>query len=202
MSSVLIVFAHPAFEKSRVNKALIHKISSLEGVTVHDIYEEYADFNIDVNYEKTLLVDHDIIVLHHPFYWYSIPPLLKQWLDLVLEYGWAYGANGTKLRNKKVFNAITTGGGFAAYQKEGHNRFTVSEFLAPIIQTASLCKMIYYPPFVVHNSHLLNQLQIDDFAQDYQNIITKIRDESFSEDDLLMANYMNDLINKPYRLDG
>lgn len=200
MPSVLVVFAHPAYEKSRINKALINKISTLDNVTIDDLYEEYPDFDIDSNYEKSLLLNHDIIVLHHPFFWYSIPPLLKQWIDLVLEYGWAYGIKGTQLRNKKLFNAITTGGGFAAYQKEGHNRYTINELLAPIDQTAFLCKMTYYPPFVIHNSHLLNSSEIEDFAEDYLKVITGLRDGVFKEDDLVRANYMNDLINKPYRL--
>lgn len=200
MLSILILFAHPAYEKSRVNKALIHEVSNLENVTVHDIYEEYSDFDIDVNYEKSLLLRHDIIVLHHPFYWYSFPPLLKQWIDLVLEYGWAYGTKGTQLRNKKIFNAITTGGGFAAYQKEGHNRYTITELLAPIDQTAFLCRMTYYPPFVVHNSHLLNSTEIQNFAEDYLKVITGLRNGNFKEDDLVRATYMNDLINKPYSL--
>lgn len=200
MLSILILFAHPAYERSRVNKALINKVSDLENVSIHDIYEQYPDFDIDVNYEKSLLLKHDIIVLHHPFYWYSFPPLLKQWLDLVLEYGWAYGTKGTQLRNKKIFNAITTGGGFAAYQKEGHNRYTIAELLAPMDQTAFLCRMTYYPPFVVHNSHLLSSLEIQNFADDYLKVILGLSHGTFEEDDLVSANYMNDLINKPYSL--
>ncbi|HIG46586.1 MAG TPA: hypothetical protein EYQ20_09260 [candidate division Zixibacteria bacterium] len=26
---------------------------------------------------------HDIIVLQHPFFWHSIPALLKEWMDMV-----------------------------------------------------------------------------------------------------------------------
>ena len=55
------------------------------------MYEKYPDFNIDVDYEKKLLEKNQIIIWQHPFYWYSAPPLLKQWIDLVLEFGWAYG---------------------------------------------------------------------------------------------------------------
>lgn len=200
MTSILILFAHPAYEKSRVNKALIEGVSNLDSVTIHDLYEEYPDFDIDIEKEKELLLAHDIIVLHHPFYWYSIPPLLKQWMDLVLEYGWAYGTKGVKLRNKKLFNAITAGGGFAAYQKEGHNRYTIAELLVPFDQTAFLCKMTYYPPFVVHNSHLLNTNDIEAYANDYKEVIEGLRDRKFNEDDLVRENYMNNLINKPYTL--
>ncbi len=91
LNQILILFAHPALEKSRVNRQLIRSIHGLDGVTIHDLYETYPDFNIQVKAEQDLLLAHDIIVFHHPFYWYSSPALLKEWQDLVLEYGFAYG---------------------------------------------------------------------------------------------------------------
>ncbi len=200
MASILILFAHPVYEKSRINKKLIESISNTNGITIHDLYEHYPDFDIDIEYEQKLLLAHDIIVFHHPLYWYSIPALLKQWIDLVLEYGWAYGTKGIKLRNKKLFNAFSSGGSFEAYQKEGHNRYTITELLAPFDQTAFLCKMTYYPPFIVHNSHLLSPEEISEFANDYKKVILGLRDELFSEDDLVKEVYMNNLIQRPYSI--
>ncbi|WP_026904416.1 NAD(P)H-dependent oxidoreductase [Pedobacter glucosidilyticus] len=200
MASVLIVFAHPVYEKSRVNRFLVKAVKGLKQVTFHDLYELYPDFDIDVKKEQKILAKHDIIVLQHPFYWYSMPPLLKQWLDLVLEYGWAYGKEGIQLRNKKLFNAITTGGTFEAYKKEGHNRYTITELLYPLDQTAFLCKMTYYPPFVVHGTHRLSEVQIQQFAHDYQQVIIGLRDGLFQEDNLVSATYMNYVIDKPYQL--
>jgi glutathione-regulated potassium-efflux system ancillary protein KefG len=110
MPKVLILFAHPRFEKSRANLALVEQIPVSDQLTFHDLYEKYPDFNIDVEYEKKLLLEHDIIIWHHPFYWYSCPPLLKQWIDMVLEFGWAYGPGGTFLKDKIIFNCITSGG--------------------------------------------------------------------------------------------
>jgi putative NADPH-quinone reductase len=43
--------------------------------------------------------------------WYSVPPLLKLWMDKVLSHGWAYGHNGIALRGKSLMWAVTTGGG-------------------------------------------------------------------------------------------
>jgi hypothetical protein len=73
---VLILFAHPAFQKSRINRRLLRAVQGLENVRIHDLYEEYPDFQIDVEREQKLLLDHDIIVLQHPFFWYSGPALL------------------------------------------------------------------------------------------------------------------------------
>ena len=102
------------------------------------IYEHYFDFDIDIGREKKLLLGHDIIIFHHPFFWYSTPALIKQWQDLVLEHGWAYGSKGTALVGKKMMNIITTGGSSQAYTKESLNRHTIREFLIPIEQTAKL----------------------------------------------------------------
>jgi len=132
MSKVLILFAHPALEKSRVNKRLIRDVKSISNITINDLYEEYYDFIIDVEREKKLLVEHDIIIFHHPFFWYSTPALLKQWEDLVLEHGWAYGSKGKALIGKKMMNIITTGGTSQAYTRESINQHTIREFLLPI----------------------------------------------------------------------
>ena len=90
MSRILVLFAHPALEKSRVNKRLIKEVENIENVTFHDLYEEYPDFYIDIKREQKLLTENDIIIFHHPMYWYSIPAQLKQWEDLVMEHNWAY----------------------------------------------------------------------------------------------------------------
>jgi len=152
-----VLFAHPVLERSRVNAVLLDAIRDLPGVKVHDLYEEYPTLAIDVPREKELLVAHDVIVFQHPFYWYSAPAIVKEWQDLVLEHGWAYGEHGTALRGKLTFNAVTTGGPASAYQRGGYNRFTVRELLAPFDQTAHLCGMRFLPPFCVHASLLLDE---------------------------------------------
>src|SRR4030042_406589 len=77
----------------------------------------------------------------------SAPPMLKQWIDLVMEHGWAHGRNGNNLKDKIIFNTLTAGGTREAYAAGQHNNFTIREFLIPFEQTATLCKMIYLPPF-------------------------------------------------------
>jgi len=173
---LLILFAHPALEKSRVNRRLIDEVCHLEGVTFHDLYETYPYFDIEVGREQELLLRHHTLVLHHPFFWYSTPALLKQWIDLVLEHGWAYGSKGTALVGKRVVSAISTGGGEAAYREDGHNRHTIRQFLAPIEQTFVLCGMEYLPPFLINGSHGMTVAQIEEFALDYRRTIEVLRD--------------------------
>lgn len=168
---VLILFAHPALQHSRVNRKLIAGLDRLEGITFHDLYENYPDFYIDVEREQELLSEHEVIVFHHPLYWYSIPAILKEWQDLVLEHGWAYGHEGRALQNKVLFNTITTGGPERAYAADGYNHYTLRQLLAPIEQTAWLCRMTYLPPFAVHGTHLMQPELIDEYRQQYQRIL-------------------------------
>ena len=150
--AALVVFAHPALQKSRANVRLLRALDGLEGVTLDDLYERYPDFQIDVEHEQALLLDHDHVVLQHPLHWYSVPALLKQWFDLVLAWGWAYGPGGDHLAGKSLQVVTTAGGGVEAYARTGHNRYTVDELLRPIEQTARLCGMRWRPPLVVHGA--------------------------------------------------
>lgn len=161
---VLILFAHPALEKSRVNRRLAEAVRSLPGVTFHDLYELYPDFDIDVPHEQHLLEKHDVVVMMHPFYWYSTPALLKEWQDLVLEHGWAYGSGGTALQGKLLLTVTTAGGSEEAYCRTGETCYTVRELLVPIERTAVLCGMTYLPPFVVYGTHALDDAGIAEQA--------------------------------------
>ena len=191
-NQILILFAHPALEKSRVNRCLIESVKGLDLVTIHDLYEVYPDFHINVKFEQDLLVAHDIIVFQHPFYWYSSPAILKEWQDLVLEYGFAYGHNGTALQGKKIISAITTGGGEQSYGKKGYNRFSIRELLVPFEQTAHLCGMEYLPPFVVQGTHQLQeQEQIAKHAEDYRATIVALRDNTVNWEHLKQFNHLN-----------
>ncbi|HZF99738.1 MAG TPA: NAD(P)H-dependent oxidoreductase, partial [Chitinophagales bacterium] len=169
---------------------------SIRGVTFHDLYERYPDFNIDLDYEKQLLLDHDVIVWHHPFYWYSAPPLLKQWIDIVLELGWAYGPGGVALKDKIVFNAITSGGAREVYSPTGHNRFTVRELLAPFDQTAHLCKMVYLPPFAVQGTHRLTHEELTRSAVRYNGLVETLVNGDLPLDDIRTHDFLNDWITR------
>ena len=175
MSKILVLFAHPKFERSRVNKLLVEKVRKRTGVTFHDLYEHYPDFNIDVVFEKKQLTEHDIIIWHHPFYWYSCPPLMKQWIDVVLEFKWAYGPEGNALKGKQALNVLTMGGSREVYCAEGRNNYTVNEFLRPFEQTARLCGMDYLPPFAVMGTHRLSDEDLVKYTAQYDAMISLLQ---------------------------
>lgn len=202
MSKILILFAHPALEKSRVNRELAAAVRDLPGVTFHDLYEAYPEFDIDVQREQALLLEHDVIVLQHPFFWYSTPALLKEWQDLVLEHGWAYGSEGKMLEGKQALSVVTTGGREQAYDPEGLNRFTMLQFLAPIEQTFRLCGVEYRPPFVVHGTHGMAGEGIRAHAEDYRRLLEAIREERVDWDSVPQHQRLNWSLDDVLRVEG
>lgn len=181
MARVLILFAHPALEKSRVHRQLVASTPREDRVTLHDLYEEYPDFGIDVEREQRLLLEHDVIVFQHPLYWYSGPPLLKEWLDLVLAHGWAYGSEGDALHGKAVLQAISAGGQASAYCEEGYNRWTIRQYLRPFEGTARLCGMTYLPPWVVFGTHRLNVGDIEAWGDAWARTVGWLVEEGYRD---------------------
>lgn len=173
-AGVLILLAHPAWRRSRVNRALAEAVRDLPGVTLHDLYETYPDFAIDIEAEQARLAAHGTLVIQHPLYWYSAPAIVKEWLDLVLEHGWAYGHTGKALHGKRWMQAITAGGREAAYQADGLNRFTIGELLRPFEATAALCGMAWQSPHVVHATHSAGPAEIATAAGAYRDRIAAL----------------------------
>jgi glutathione-regulated potassium-efflux system ancillary protein KefG len=197
--SVLVLFAHPALEKSRVNRKLVRAARELRGVTFHDLYERYPEFDVDPEREQELLLAHDVIVMQHPMYWYSTPALLKQWEDLVLEHGWAYGTGGDALAGKRFISVITTGGPEASYQRDGFHGRTVVELLAPIAQTAKLCKMDYLPPFVTFGTHSMDDSEVDSHVVDYERLLIALRDGRIDTTKIAMDQPINATLDEALR---
>ena len=151
-SGTLLLAAHPDWRDSRVNRRLLAAAQAAAGVRVRDLYTLYPDYDIDVAAEQSQAAAAGLIVLLQPFRWYSMPPLLKLWLDEVLTYGWAYGPGGTALQGKDVWLVATTGGPESSYHPQGYNRYFFDAFLPPYEQTAALCGMRFLPPLVLHGA--------------------------------------------------
>ena len=146
----LLVFADPALERGRVNASMADAVRDLPGLTVHDLYEIYPDFTIDVPAEHRRMYDHDLIVLQFPLYWFSIPSLLKEWMDLSWSRGFAFG-EGAKLKGRTLMCAISTGANRDAYEN-GAYRFPLDQFLRPLQEAAGYCGLNWADPFVLHGA--------------------------------------------------
>lgn len=200
MNKVLINFAHPAKSRSRINNALRAAVEGLENVTFNDLYASYPDFLIDVKREQSFCDTHDVIIFQHPFYWYSTPAIMKEWLDLVLEHGWAYGSQGTALKGKLFLQVITAGGDDSTYRKDGFNAFTIGELTSPYRATAKLCKMNWLPPFTVLGIHRgLPDENVRAHAEDYRRTVIALRDGTLDIEKAGQGDYLNSDLNSTIR---
>lgn len=148
---ILIIYAHPYPRHSRANQYLLNALNEVKDIKVRCLYDLYPDFNIDIKAEQYALTQADTIVFQHPIQWYSLPPLLKLWIDKVFEYGWAYGKCGNALSGKNLLWAVTSGGGQEAFHIGEYPCFDV--LAQPLQATAIYCGMKWLPHFSVHNTY-------------------------------------------------
>ena len=149
----------PADERLKVG--LASKVGYASGQLTDDVMGEIAKLKWA-----------DAIIFHFPLWWYSMPAILKGWVDRVFAYGFAYGVGehsdakwGERfgegsLLGKRGMVITTTGGWKAHYSPRGING-PIDDILFPINHN-----IFYYPgaavlpPFVVHSA---DRLQMQDF---------------------------------------
>ena len=177
MARIIVYYAHPGQTFSRANRAMAERARQLDGITFVDLYAEYPRHDIDVAAEQARLLDHDVIVLQFPLYWYSTPSILKEWQDLVLQHGFAYGHGGDKLAGKTLLLAATTGGSPDAYTKNGYQMHPLRVFLTPLEQTAGLCGMTFATPYVLYGALKADeQTDLAHHVSAYAELLTQVRD--------------------------
>ncbi len=166
MPEILVIAAHPQLEHSRATRCLMQAAAKQDParVAVRDLYALYPDYFIDVAAEQAALAQARLVVWLHPVHWYSMPPLLKLWLDEVFAFGWAYGPDGLALAGKDLWLAASTGGPHESYRPDGYNRYFFDAFLHPYEQTAALCRMRWLPPLVMHGAHRISQAALEAHA--------------------------------------
>ncbi|OOP65005.1 oxidoreductase [Arthrobacter sp. SRS-W-1-2016] len=173
-SRTLVVVAHPDVEKSRITAHLAAAAKDVENVTVHDLSATYPDRRVDAIREQGLLREHDTIVFQFPWHWYSVPGVLKEWMDQVLTYGFAYGSGGDALHGKRLRLAISTGGPESSYAPSGNNRFTMAELLRPMEATAHLCGLELEEPLVLHSAARVTDEELAAHATRYRELLSAV----------------------------
>lgn len=118
----------------------------------------------DVNAEQEKLLWADVLILQFPLWWFTMPAILKGWVDRVYSYGFAYGVGehnekrwgdrygqGT-MAGKRAMLIVTAGGWEQHYSARGING-PIDDLLFPINHG-----ILYYPgydvlpPFVVYKA--------------------------------------------------
>ncbi|MBV7314562.1 NAD(P)H-dependent oxidoreductase [Shewanella sp. NIFS-20-20] len=188
LAHVLVLCAHPAIQRSEVNRGMFDIATKMDGVTAIDLYAQYPDFAINVAAEQQRLIDHDVIIFQFPLFWYSTPALLKEWQDAVLQYGFAYGKGGNSLAGKSFLCAISAGGYQSTYAAGGVNHQSITTYIVPLEQTATLCQMHYVPPLVLYGAGFAKQQQrLESHLQDWQSLLATCVDACRSGDSVAEA---------------
>ena len=166
---VIVLYAHPAPQRAPLMRALAAAARELPGVTLRDLYELYPDFDVDGAHERGLLAGARLLVLLHPIRWYGMPSLMKEWMEVVLQPGWAYGHQGKGALCGKGFWLVTsTGSGPDAYRPGGLHGRPFTDFLPPFEQAAALCGMDWIEPFVMHDAAHLEAPAVEALAQEFR----------------------------------
>jgi glutathione-regulated potassium-efflux system ancillary protein KefG len=168
---VLVLLAHPHLGPSRINARLAAEARGLPGVTFRDLYAAYVDRCIDVFAEQQLVREHEVIVFQFPLQWYSVPSLLKQWLDEVLLRDFAYD-DGPLLTGKTLQVVTSTGSAEADYRHGGFQRFTMEELLRPLEQTAARTGLVWAAPLVLHDARGTSAEGLALHAKRYRSLLT------------------------------
>ncbi len=102
----------------------------------------------DVTAEQAKLLAADAVILQFPLWWYSVPAILKGWIERVFAFGFAYGyRNGTNefrfgdgiLKGKRALVNVMTGGPEADYGPRGING-PIDQLLFPLTHG-----VLFYP---------------------------------------------------------
>lgn len=167
----LIIVSHPTLSDSHAQQFLRESLPD-EGVRWHHLEHDYPDGQIDKDREQALLADYDRIIFQFPLYWYSSPPLLKQWQDEVLTDGFAYGKHGSQLKGKEFGLVMTTGVNEREYQAGGREGFTISELTRPFQAIARKCEMVYLPSLLIARFDYLSDADRKELLIRYRQYLT------------------------------
>ena len=183
MARLLVYYAHPGHKHSHVNRHMARAAASVPDIDVVDLYSDYPRFDIDVDIEQERLLGHDVILFQFPLFWYSTPSIIKEWQDLVLEHGFAYGSHGDRLATKCMMLAVTAAGPADAYTPRGYQHYPLRTFLTPLEQTARLCKMRFPAPYVLFSSlKAPDDGRVEPHVDGYRMLLEAIRDDRYDFD--------------------
>ncbi len=173
MKKTLVVVGHPCLEKSVVNK---YWTEALTGKVAIRILATSAplDQPLDIAEEQAILEQYDRIILQFPLYWYTVPAIMKRWLDEVLTFGWAYGPNGDKLAGKDLGIAVSAGGAKHEFSDQGYQLYTLEDYLKQFEGTAAFVQANWIGMHTIYDTFsadIMQRLPIN--CEEYLSFIQK-----------------------------
>lgn len=154
-------------DKHVLKRQLEEKAAAELGTMSHDILEE-----------QRKLRECDLLILQFPLWWFSMPAILKGWVDRVLTMGFAYGGGAWYdqggLKGKRAMLAVTTGGPQASYSHRGING-SIDQVLFPIQHgVLYFCGFEVLKPFVAWGPAHLEDAQRVELLAEYRQQLSGI----------------------------
>lgn len=130
-------------EPARLNYAAEQAAAHASGTVAADIAAEQA---------KVDEADH--LILQFPLWWYSVPAILKGWLERIMALGYTYGAgrmfNRGGMAGKRAMLSFTTHGQESAYGDDGWHG-PIGNTVTPLHQGLRFVGFDVLQPFVAYN---------------------------------------------------
>lgn len=167
-------------------KAVLDENDSLDGKT-GDRFEPSRDSkhayqndrqSEDIAREQEKLRWADTVILQFPLWWFSMPAIMKGWVERVYAYGFAYGVGehtdkhwgdrygeGT-LAGKRAMLIVTTGGWESHYSPRGING-PINDILFPIQHG-----ILFYPgfdvlpPYVIYRTSRMDEVRFTNIREE------------------------------------
>ena len=130
-------------------------------------------FSDDIKREHQLLKGADLIIFQFPLWWYSMPALMKGYIDRVFSMGFTYGQS-QELLGKKVLVSMTTGAPDFAWTPE--KRGTIIDIFKHLfVGTFEFCGLKVLEPFVVYGAKRVVSNEKIETLESYKKYLTKIK---------------------------
>ncbi|MFI3247313.1 MAG: NAD(P)H-dependent oxidoreductase [Ferrimonas sp.] len=142
--TVLIIDGHPDLTRSTANALILSSMQQDKGCCISHLSESAWI----VEQEQQALLNASLIVIQFPLYWSAFPAVLKQWVDEVFTYGFAFGPNGSQLKNKPIILSITAGAKADSYREGGFNFMPFSDYLQALMHPFKAAEMTILEPII------------------------------------------------------
>ena len=132
----------------------------------------------DIQQELDKLLWADLLILNFPIYWFSMPAMLKGWIDRVLVSGICYGGkrfyDKGGLAGKKALVTVTLGGRDHMFG-EGAIHGPLNEMLRPILRgTLAYVGLDVLEPFVAWHVPYISTEARENYLRQYKHRLEQI----------------------------
>jgi len=138
-----------------------------------------ALFSPDISTEIDRLLQADLLILQFPMWWFSMPAILKGWVDRVFAFGSAYDFGQTweegVFTGRRAMLSVSTSAPAAAFAPDGRNG-DIERVLWPI--HAGILGIVGYtvmPPFVAHGIPFIGEDAMNAELDRYHRMLENVQ---------------------------